>query len=178
MKYIILSIFIALGLGSCVKEPNYALEPIIGFENISVDAIEKLGLDNTTRLKADSVTISLNFQDGDGDLGLSKRDLELPANVGKFNFVVDRYIELDGKWYLFNPVPAHSGNFGVLNNGKVGPIKGILNYGFEFLPLVSTKKDKVKFEVYIRDRAGNESNRIETTPVLVNELSNKASIRR
>ena len=60
---IIIAILIMVIISACFKAPEFANEPSISFNSI----IFKKG---ATDLDPDSLIVTVNFQDGDGDLGL------------------------------------------------------------------------------------------------------------
>jgi len=78
----ILGILIFLGgLLACVKEPEWSTVPAITFKQIQ--KITKTSNDGFGgKAKIDSVIMSVNFQDGDGDLGITQA--ELKANPAKY----------------------------------------------------------------------------------------------
>lgn len=161
-------------LMSCIEKPDFPSEPSITFESIKVDNVVDQTLSGLgQRVFKDSVTISIGFRDGDGDLGVNETDKEKLEKGGKFNYVVSRLVRRNGKFVVQNPIPSHSGIFVNLKaySSKPGPIEGSLTYSIDFLPLNSSRKDTVKFEVKIIDRANNESNVITTDSVLVNRLT-------
>lgn len=172
-----LVILIILGFG-CSQKPNFPLEPSITFGKITNTAVEdKNSSTPSKKVFKDSLSITINFRDGNGDLGVNEADKNKLSEKGEFNYIVRRFIRVKGKYYEFNPVPSHSGNFVTLKQGaKAGPIEGFINYAIEFLPLNGTKKDTVKFEIQILDRAKNASNAVMTDSVLVNELNKKTLV--
>lgn len=58
-----LLIVFALAVSSCFKAPEFPSEPIISFNNIVFSK-------GTDEIQPDSLILTINFQDGDGDLGL------------------------------------------------------------------------------------------------------------
>lgn len=161
---------------SCIQKPNFPLEPSISTAKISNTKILDVFSSTPTRqVFKDSVSISIDFKDGNGDLGVNEVDKNKLSEKGEFNYVVRRFVRIKGKYIEFNPVPSHSGNFVSLKSGtKEGPIEGTINYALEFLPLNGPKKDTLKFEIQIFDRAKNGSNTLMTDSVLVNELNKKS----
>lgn len=73
----ILFVSLILSLQSCFDPPVYPDVPEISFKNIRF--VETEG--------QDSLILSFDFQDGDGDIGLRQTDVEPPFH--SFNFVVD-----------------------------------------------------------------------------------------
>jgi hypothetical protein len=88
-----LSIFsiIALLFGSCFKEPEFSIIPQISFEDVYFEITPS---DND----ADTLTVVINFKDGDGDLGI---DQEHPD---------------------FLSTPYHENNFFLIKDGKLFPV--------------------------------------------------------
>ncbi|MBX7227374.1 MAG: hypothetical protein K1X55_15170 [Chitinophagales bacterium] len=108
-----------------------------------------------TDFDADSLSLFIDFKDGDGDLG--------DTTTGASNiFIKDLKTNIIDT-YQMDPIPA---------NGSVPDISGTIEVklgpnliGRCLLPGVSTPLDTTKYEVYIVDRAGNESNKIITGEV-------------
>jgi hypothetical protein len=178
LKNIFASFFIGISVISCIQKPNFPLEPSISIAGISnIRILDKNSSTPSRQIFKDSVTISINFKDGNGDLGVNEADKNKLSEKGEFNYLVKRFVKIKGQYVSFDPKPSHSGNFITLKSGtKEGPIEGIINYALEFLPLNGTKKDTVKFEIKIVDRARNTSNAAITDSVLVNELNKKSII--
>lgn len=149
-------------LGDCKQRPTFPASPEISFLDI-----KKIKTQGSSGAK-DSVTITLSFKDGDGDLGSTETQnyfAELQAKQdGVFKQIVVKdtipivYLDKNGKFPPLNP------------DGRQGPIEGTLSYG------VSTELAKyfgdsssvsVKFKVYIKDNAGHPSNTIETPEVTI-----------
>ncbi len=164
-----------LALVTCIQKPNFPLEPSISMAKISNTKILDVNSSTPNRqIFKDSVSISIDFRDGNGDLGVNELDKNRLSEKGEFNYKVRRFVRIKGKYIEFNPIPSHSGNFITLKAGsKEGPIEGTINYALEFLPLNGLKKDTLKFEIQIFDRAKNGSNTLMTDSVLVNELNKK-----
>jgi hypothetical protein len=159
------SIFI---FNACYKEPNFTLTPEITFNKID----RFIRLDQFSGAKKDSIIISLNFKDGDGDLGFNADEIGKKVKQDDFNYVVIPSRRIKGKLTVFKPSESFSGFYPKLKtDDKIGPIEGKLSYRVQietaFWPV---KKDTVVFEVYIKDRAGNKSNSIQTEPIVINTL--------
>jgi len=125
----------------------------------------------------DSFDFTINYSDGDGDIGLSQSDTLPPFNPGSayyYNLYVDYYEKL-GKnfvkvvppltaldtigWYFRMPV--------ITTEGKNKSISGTISFGIlcENAPVYS---DTIMFKIYIYDRALHKSNVVQS-PVLVRE---------
>lgn len=148
------SLLFLLILGSCVTSPNYPNEPQIEFVGFSKSELEQGSLNN------DSLTMIISFTDGDGDLGSP------PETAEKNLFVVDNRT---GEIYnsFKTPVIPEEG----VGNGVSGEIRVLMFttcciFPDNIPPCESPDlypSNEISFDVYIVDRAGNESN-IITTP--------------
>lgn len=172
--FLVVGLFFLTG---CFSEPNYPAIPKIEFVRLQ-------NLQSKARANTDSVIITLFFQDGDGDLGLTSTDTLPPfsdrnpdGTVNRFrhNFFAD--VERLNENGEFEPVPFASENFNlnsrfpVLNTlNKETALEGDLKYS---LTLFSTsfspvkKGDVLRYKISIADRNLNVSNVIETTPMTV-----------
>jgi hypothetical protein len=168
--FIFLSLMIVLG--SCYRKPDFPNTPFIEFQSIVKNVIT----DPISTGKVDSISITIKFQDGDGDLGLNSED-----NSGVFaqnspyyyNYKVTLLQEIAG---VFTPVIftglSFDGRFPRLEEqGRRNPLEGTLTYSLKFvhalLPPTIPAGTRMKFRVRIYDRALNLSNEIETTPVAI-----------
>ena len=66
--YLFGSLFMIMGLSACFSEPEYGEAPVI----TAIEDLYFVDVDGG----ADSLVISIAFTDGDGDLGLSSRELD------------------------------------------------------------------------------------------------------
>jgi hypothetical protein len=170
-----LSLFIvsAIGLASCVDIPDYSTTP-----NIQYNGIKQYTQTDTVSGRPQSVevvTITIDFQDGDGDLGatdaetndstFTQRYSKVPNWGKEANYeLVPMMLAEDGKTWIDAPTSSIE-NFKFFKylkpDGKTGPIKGKLDYTTRFYYLGSAKPQKRKFKVRIIDRAFNISNQTE-----------------
>lgn len=165
---------------ACVSEPDFSNVPEISFNKIQIlfpQTINQFGVIE----KRDSIVITINFQDGDGDLGANLTQAEIlklvKDNDDKLKtFIVDTYVSKKGKFVLSNLADPNGGflPFRLKQSSKAGPIEGTLDYSttytygiFQGDTLLKGKNDTLKFAVRIKDRAGNFSNKIETTPIVI-----------
>ena len=131
-------------LVSCSKETEeISATPEITFETISPGTVKEF---------ADSVVIQLTYTDGDGDLGENGSGIE---NA----FITDSRNNLT---YTFRIRQLAPDNANVIIRGK-------LNIVVPAVALVNTTStsETATFEVYIKDRAGHQSNTITTSSVTV-----------
>jgi hypothetical protein len=183
-RYILHAVgFVALTICSfsceLITGPKFPDQPKISFRDI-----RKFAITDALGNKNDSISIALKFQDGDGDMGIDTDEIGQPPfqkdiqnsdgtttpNPRYFNYHVKGFRQVSGEWVEEIFTPTLSGQFPLLNEGKKGPIEGTLFYGirFPFTPF-SPANIPYKFEVFIYDRAGNISNTIETSEVIINE---------
>jgi len=160
-----------IGFSSCKKRPDFPKSPEISFLSINKQTIITYGTGIIS--KRDSVTISIYFKDGDGDLGTDNSNdgnnmfckvlrkvngqySQIPIYDSNKNFLY--YLDKNGRFPALNP------------DGRQGPIEGSLNYGptLDFRSVIKdTNNYTLKFEVYIKDNNGRVSNTVETSDVLI-----------
>lgn len=161
-------------LTGCIEPPDFSNVPAISplpFEHTMLNSQDRLG----NRVTRDSVVFQLAFQDGDGDLGITADEFAGkgdPKLKGISNYVV-RVLRKTGpgrtEFREVFPQVSYSSFFQPLKpDGKRGPIEGTLRFSQTFYDIANTrKKDTLKFQLKILDRALNESNTIETDTVIV-----------
>lgn len=173
------SLFILLAVAAgCVDIPDFSDTPAIYYNGISqdvrVDTI--LGIPQESEI----VTVTVNFEDGDGDLGASTAEIQDTENFTKnyrnapgwnleANYeLVTMIQQRDSSWSEMVMAGDSFKFFPLLKvDGKAGPIKGKLDLNTRFRRLNTAVPTKVKFKVRIIDRAFRVSNQIETDPVIV-----------
>ncbi|HAR20177.1 MAG TPA: hypothetical protein DCR46_05905 [Cytophagales bacterium] len=180
MKHIgqIFILLLAIFLCACKKRPNFPKTPEITFLSVNKQTITSYGVGIIS--KRDSVTISLYFKDGDGDLGSDDSNAglnlfckvlrkiengysQIPVYDTNKNFLY--YIDKNGRFPSLNP------------DGRQGPIEGTLNYGptLDFRSVIKdTNRYTLKFQIYMKDNNGNTSNTVETNDVLIENYSDIA----
>jgi hypothetical protein len=171
---------------ACQLVPDLSPTPSISFNDIRRDLIrDRLGN------QIDSITISINFRDGDGDLGLATGDTLFPfqrynddrtPNPFFYNYYLDIYKKVNGEFQQiqFNPPTFNlNGRFPRLTEGeKRGPIEGVLHYGITLVPTADTRSpdwnpdigpgDTIRFSVRIVDRGQRSSGApVETREIVV-----------
>ena len=168
-KYFLLLVFPVV-IFSCRKPPEYSNTPEISFLSISSQQI----FDQDNLAYVDSVSISVTFKDGDGDLGLDNSDIE-NSNVYVedyiFNYFINVYKKKNGEWEFIDfeaigSTPFHSRFPRLLPEGA-SPIDGDLHFALTLIPSVLLKpNDSLRFEIDILDRELNRSNKITTDAIL------------
>lgn len=151
MKFII-SITALLLLSACLKKTQYPIIPVV--ESVNIDR------------QASKDVYQIAFTDGDGDLGLKESDTTGNFSSSQkyyYNLFMEYYHYENGAWVKpdLNGVNFYYRIPYLTPEGQNKALKGSINIDIEhvfYFPNV----DSVKFEVYIADRALNESNLIET----------------
>jgi hypothetical protein len=151
----------------CYSVPEYPVVPSISFNSVRFEET------NST----DFIYLSLNFKDGDGDLGLDQSDLSDPRfadsvevnglkvpNPNRFN-IFPVLLRKEGDEYVPSPNADFNGFFPRLREFKSrGPIEGVLQYKLASLNFFNQDSSIAKVRVFIQDRQLNKSNIVETPP--------------
>ncbi|MFM7023511.1 MAG: hypothetical protein ACKOXB_11105 [Flavobacteriales bacterium] len=133
-----LSVFL---FSACKKEVE-STAPGITFKSISPSAVE-IGKDN--------ITITFSYSDNDGDLGENSADV-------KNMFVKDNR---NGVLYQFR-IPQ------LAPSGATIAIQGDLNIAMPNVGISDGKtSESATFDIYVKDRAGNQSNTVTSTTVTI-----------
>ena len=179
LKYGAALSFLMLAFSSCREEPSYPVEPEINFKRVDQFHFEEFGI------KRDSLVIVIGYQDGDGNLGLSRSseaDKKPPFNPGSpyfNNFITELFIKRpvavgskDSTFvkYVF-PVQGFdfSGRFPRLSSDeRIEPLEGDIKYSLNITSDLFRVGDIIKFQIFIYDRTlpvPNKSNVVETRPI-------------
>ncbi|MDH5610600.1 MAG: hypothetical protein OEY56_14065 [Cyclobacteriaceae bacterium] len=122
-KYIeaILSIASLLLLGGCFELPEFPVTPEISFHSVRFVETDAFG--------PDTLVLSFNFTDGDGDIGLDADEIYPPYH--RFNYIVDSTVEfVYNRDYDLYFVKDTTGNFVQYNReGTAAPYYSISEYG-------------------------------------------------
>ncbi|MCB9188624.1 MAG: hypothetical protein H6600_10185 [Flavobacteriales bacterium] len=154
-----------LGMSSCLRPVSYPDEP-----ELTAVSYEKMG---------DSLLLSIEFTDGDGDVGLNEGDTLSPYNPGSFyhyNLYVEYYEMMEGQWVKGRLDPAGNNfptadtinfQYRIQNLTPIGQnktLKGTINITIEapYYNPISNHNDSIKYRISLIDRAQNISNLIET----------------
>lgn len=175
------SLFILLAVASvgCVDIPDFSDTPKIYYNGISQDT-QIDSVNGAPMGETEIVTITVDFEDGDGDLGatvaetqdtdvFTKQYLDAPGWALEANYrLVTMIKQKNGSWSE-RIMKGDSFKFfpRLKLDGKVGPIKGKLDLNARFIKSKSTIPTTVKFKAQIIDRAFRISNQIETDTVVV-----------
>ncbi len=162
IKYLFVLI-VFLSLDSCKKLPHYSKTPEISFKKFDIYRNVYNAGDGVF---ADSVSVVLHFQDGDGDLGLDEDDKK---NDTLPNF----FMKVQPKDTSHKDTITYYGQFQPLTylpKSIKGPVDGDLIYSvyFNYNNFIYTN-DTLTFLIHIKDRAGNISNTVQTDPLVVHQ---------
>jgi hypothetical protein len=159
IKYLIIAIFISLFI-SCSKIEKLPPEPSIRFTGFEVfDTIDILGNNyKGGRLK-------FYFEDGDGDLGLNPPDSSSARNSSNLFFTLFRR-----KAGILAPAPDDDplkpSDYRIPYMERLGQnkiLKGTISVTFFYE--WGTPDDTIKYEFFIKDRAGHSSNSASTCEI-------------
>ncbi|WP_187264706.1 hypothetical protein [Pontibacter beigongshangensis] len=176
-KYSTMLVLLLVLFSACRKEPVYDVVPHIEFKRVEKFTFEE------NRLKRDEISIVIGFQDGDGNLGLSRTadiDKQPPFDFGSpyyNNFMTKLYIrrlqpngEFRFEEYIF-PVQGFdfSGRFPRLStDDRTEPLEGEIKYTLNITSDLFNVGDVIKFDVFIYDRTlpvPHRSNTVTTSEI-------------
>jgi hypothetical protein len=174
---------LAGSLSACLKAPEYSNTPSISFNSIQDIRIQPKAKGGQP---LDSIRLTINYQDGDGDLGLStderaKPPFDFQKGTNRFynNFFVEPFVKNPATRKYESLVSkglttagAYNGAFPhptTTTDSKAAPIKGTLTYAPIAFGLgdIFQPGQTVRFEITIADRALNLSNTITTDSVII-----------
>ena len=156
-------LIILLGFASCTQPPEYPIEPVIQYERTTKNTM--IQGDGTE----DETWMTISFTDGDGDIGFFK---EGSTQVETDLFIRDLRLDAVTEKFTIPFIPEL---------GTTNGISGEITFRMyttccifpEWVPgqpapcdvSADYLIDTVRYEIYIKDRAGHESNRIQTEPI-------------
>ena len=157
----------------CRKYDNYPIVPHIDFDFIKIYP-DSLGVDQTG-------VIGLSFTDGDGDIGLTA---DQNTGVYQFNLFIKYFEKQKGvfKEIILTTPNSLTGKPDTLwfngripyitPEGKVKAISGEITDTL-FVNNFVSPYDTIKYQIYIKDRALNKSNVVETPEIVINKKPRK-----
>jgi hypothetical protein len=158
-KYILVLCFAgSIVLPSCVKEKSFPPQPEIEFLRY-----QKYG--------ADSADCVITFKDGDGDIGIEDGDT---AEADDFQMKY-LYKGTDGQYHPFDAIDSTAVmdtlfySYRVPNitpEGQYKALEGEIKAKLRSHPLYFPDHTSIKFEIRLRDRAGNWSNITTTSEII------------
>ncbi|HNG68686.1 MAG TPA: hypothetical protein PLP63_07065 [Saprospiraceae bacterium] len=139
--FIILNL-VVLGCHTISDEPPFSTTPEIKLNGISNDTIREFD---------DILTLSIHYQDGDGDLGFEEPDQYAV-------FIRDaRLTNYDG--FYIGPVAPPGAEIAVQGNLKL-EFPSLFVFGNRF-------NERTRFYIYMKDRNGNKSNELISPDVII-----------
>ncbi|GAB3251235.1 hypothetical protein GCM10027347_09540 [Larkinella harenae] len=151
----------------CIEPPDFSNTPNIGSPSVT----SYPAFDDFSQVEKDSVVITVSFQDGDGDLGLSpdeRQNIDSVAYGTWGNYELKAYRLVNGKFEYYD-LPIYNRLFfpRLKADNKKSPLEGKLDFSQSFLRTRNTRMTPVKFTIRIRDRQLNVSNIVETDTISV-----------
>lgn len=140
-----------LYITSCLKPPDYDESPTITFKSLSKTEVQEDSIN-----VSDSLQLTFSFTDGDGDLG-ALNNLDSTLNI----FLTDSRDNSIKEYQIPTLTP----------DGSVKAISGDITItikSFACQPGFDT--DPFTYAVKIKDRAGHESNTIQTDQITIDCL--------
>lgn len=147
-----------LGLSACLKTEKFPMEP-----KITLKSFDQLG---------DSARLTIEFTDGDGDIGLGQSDTNPPYDLdgGYYHNLRLDYDSLNnGTWVpvtfalpLYYRVPV------ITPTGQNKALQGEISVKLAPYPTIpGTEGDTVRYRVKLIDRALHISNEVATEAIIV-----------
>ncbi len=144
----------------CMKKQSFSDIPQISFQSM------ELLVDTANVVRMGILTI--NYQDGNGDIGLNPSDTFPPYQKNGpyyYNYIINFFEKQNGVFQQVNLDIPFSLRIPVLTpNDPNKAIKGFITDSIDLYP--PPLHDTIQFQAYIYDRALNKSNTI-TTPEIV-----------
>ncbi len=144
LRFLFFTAIFVLGCTKVSNDPFYDLTPRIELLEVSKETVIQF---------SDSISVTILYEDGDGDLGNPDPDVNSI-------FVKDSRLEKADEYYLGPLAPV----------GSQISINGTLNIKLSptFL-LGNGTEEKMVLSIYVIDREGNQSNTIETGIITILE---------
>jgi hypothetical protein len=169
-KYLAIILTSVLILDSCQEIEQLSAIPHIEFTSFAVfDSVTTLGNKDKAGL------LKFYFEDGDGDVGLESPDIS--GSTDSINLFIDSYRKTDGIMVqitdIYDPVKAFNYRIPYMERtGQNKILKGTISITFLYTFYDSDKKDTIRYDFYIRDRAENVSDTVSTCeiPLSVNGI--------
>lgn len=144
MKHIVVLFFVSLTIVSCKKAEEIGPIPEIEFISVTPSNVQEY---------ADSIVFTIKYRDGDGDLG------ENASGAENF-FLADSRNNVIYKFRIPQLAPDNSNII----------IEGNLNVTLANTAIINGSASQTfTYSIYVKDRAGNQSNTVVTTPVTVTQ---------
>jgi hypothetical protein len=152
----------ALVFAGCKKADEYPIEPVITFKSLTITPPDAIGLVQGT--------LEFEFTDGDGDIGLDTAERNHPPYIGEYLDDIHAifYYFSNGSWHNDSQYDNISFIPVITPEGSQKAIRGIISKDQMGFPIHVTNL-RVRYEVYIYDRALHKSNVITTSEVVITQ---------
>ncbi len=154
-KYILFTAACLIMLASCLNEPMFSEIPRI--ENVGMT---KNRMNQASAAGQDSTRVTIFFEDGDGDIGGDSLGI----------FILDtRTSQVDSEFRILEiPIEGVSNAISGTISFPILATCCIYNNGqIPCSPSNPVIEQEVVYEIFIKDRARNESNRIQLDPIII-----------
>jgi len=163
LGFLVLILFLSTVLSGCHREPKYSEIPHIEF--VSLEKVDDgTGHDS-------QATLTIYFQDGDGDIGLDENDDYGVFAVDSpyyYNFFIDFYEKQHGEWVKIElPTPLHA-RVPYLSEEDSESIEGTISI-LTYINNPYSTYDTVRLTCWLVDRALHHSDTINTPEIIVNK---------
>ena len=156
LKALIPIIILSIAVSGCLKSNDYPPEPVIKFLSYTYkDSVDDLGNPSHMGL------LTISFTDGDGDMGLAQSDTAAPFDN---NLYVNR-VGIDGGVEQ-PPVELKFRIPYITPKGQIKALTGEMDVELDLIPVL-VSYDTLFYELYILDRALNQSNTITTEQIVL-----------
>ena len=178
--YLLFFLFIICAANnSCVKPKNFPNQPIIEFKEADKFESHFVSHTGSDSIFLDSLYVIIKFTDGDGDIGIVAGD-----TTSKDDFQMKYlYKDVNGNFVPYNdnlnvnpfdtffvsyrvPDITPKGQYKALQGEINARLKGKTNSGYPNVLFIPTHTS-IKYEITLRDRAGNVSNKVTSTEIIV-----------
>lgn len=151
-------LLMAVAGSSCRKLEEYPPEPFIWFNNFVL-------INNATTGISEKGILSIQYRDGDGNIGLEQADTVAPFHPsGEFYYnLIITYFERRNGIFVELPQNYNARIPLLLPKGQKKGIKGVIETSVDFN--LASRFDTIQFKVKLIDRTLNISNEITTPPL-------------
>ena len=142
-------------ISSCITRPDFPIEPEIEFVSMEDNRM----IQNS--FNTDSIRVTFSFTDGDGDLG-DKDSLNIFIRDSRDQFIASKY--------RLPELPPEGAQRGVRGEITVTIYTTCCIFPDGTPPCEASLEfptDTLRYELYIKDRAGHVSNTIQTAPIIL-----------